>query len=425
MLFIQTLLIVSIFTLFFVKFRIGLCLYIVYIFIVPYCNIKFGGVSFGWNLINSVLIFAYCLDCIRKCGKIQFVYKPFIPFLILYGLLLLEMPFQSGVPLDYAINIWRLDVFNLILPIIVLSTSRYDKSIGENGLTAIVYVCIIVIVYAFVLIPLEGINPYIIELSRVNNVDIMDAQFGEQSERLMIKISSVFTHPMTFGAFLGMATVYIFSRLCYSRRFVLLLVLAGLLACIFICGIRTPIASLFITIFAYLLLKRNIKAFIYTFAISIATYFVIIQIPSLSGTISSMVDSSSSNVGGSSIDMRLSQLDAAFDEVHDCIIFGKGYGYSGYYWSVHGSHPRLYSFESLIFVILCNNGIVGFVIWGVMIYKIVKCSKHIGAKLSNIYIIMLMIYYLLYTCITGEYGYMKYFLLFYSLMLINMSPKYK
>ena len=72
MLAVQTLLTVTILVLFFVKFRIGLCVYIAYIFLVPYCSINIGGLSLGWNLMNTALLLAYCINCNRKFGKIQF-----------------------------------------------------------------------------------------------------------------------------------------------------------------------------------------------------------------------------------------------------------------------------------------------------------------------------------------------------------------
>ncbi len=425
MLAIQTLLTATILVLFFVKFRMGLCAYIAYMFLVPYCNINIGGLSLGWNLMNTALLLAYCLDCSRKCGKIQFAYKPFIPFFILYGLLLMELPFQDGVPMGYAINKWRLDVFNLILPIVVFSASQYDNKIGKHSLATMALVCIVVIAYAFLLIPLQGINPYIMELANINNAELLEAQFGDQSSRLMVKISSTFTHPMTFGAFLGMAAVYIYSHLANKKNVVLLCVLVGLLSCVFFCGIRTPIAALFITVAIYLLLKKNFKAFLYASMIGVIVYFIIIQIPAISGTILSMADRGSSEVGGSSVEMRLEQLDAAFDEVGNCMAFGKGYGYNSHYWSMHGTHPRLYSFESLVFVILCNHGVVGFLIWGIMLYKIFRFSKQIREKSIGLFIMLLITYYISFTCITGEYGYMRYFLLFYSLLIINRQPQYK
>lgn len=425
MLAVQTLLTVTILILFFVKFRIGLCLYIAYIFLVPYCNINVGGLSLGWNLMNTALLLAYCVDCSRKYGKIQFAYKPFVPFFIFYGLLIMEMLFQDGVPMGYAINKWRLDIFNLILPIVVFSASQYDNKIGKHCLVTMALVCIVVIAYAFVLIPLQGINPYIMELANINNAELLEAQFGDQSNRLMIKISSTFTHPMTFGAFLGMAAVYIYSYIANNKNVVLLGILVGLFSCIFFCGIRTPIAALFITIAVYLLQEKNFKTFFYVSMLGIIGYLLIIQIPALSETISSMTDRSGSEVGGSSIEMRLEQLDAAFDEVKSCMTFGKGYGYNSYYWSIHGTHPRLYSFESLVFVILCNYGLVGFLIWGIMFYKIFRFSKQMREKSLGLFIMLLITYYISFTCITGEYGYMKYFLLFYSLLIINRQTQYK
>lgn len=425
MLTIQTLLTVVILILFFVKFRIGLCVYIAYIFLVPYCNINIGGLSLGWNLMNTALLIAYCIDCNRKYGKVHFAYKPFIPFFILYGLLLMEMLFQDGVPMGYAINKWRLDIFNLILPAVVYSSSQYDYKISKYSLVTMTLVCIVVIVYAFILIPLQGINPYIMELANINNADLLEAQFGDQSNRLMVKISSTFTHPMTFGAFLGMAAVYIYSYVANKKNVVLLCILVGLFSCIFFCGIRTPIAALFITIAVYLLLKKDFKAFLYVSVLGVIGYFIIIQFPALSETILSMTDHNSSEVGGSSIEMRLEQLDAAFDEVRNCMVFGKGYGYNSYYWSIHGTHPRLYSFESIVFVILCNYGLVGFLIWGVMFYKMFKFSKQTQEKSLKLFIMLLITYYISFTCITGEYGYMKYFLLFYSLLIIKRQTQHK
>ena len=64
---------------------------------------------------------------------------------------------------------------NLILPIVVFSTSQYDNKIGKHSLVTMVLVCIVVIVYAFILIPLQGLNPYIMELANINNAELLEA----------------------------------------------------------------------------------------------------------------------------------------------------------------------------------------------------------------------------------------------------------
>ena len=60
-----------------------------------------------------------------------------------------------------------------------------------------------------------------------------------------------------------------------------------------------------------------------------------------------------------------------------------------------------------------------------MFYKIFRISKQMREKSLGLFIMLLITYYISFTCITGEYGYMKYFLLFYSLLIINRQTKYK
>ena len=138
-----------------------------------------------------------------------------------------------------------------------------------------------------------------------------------------------------------------------------------IVVCIFLCGIRTPIGAMFLTVFFYLLMLRRIKPMIYVAVIGFIGYIIIENIPELSATIDSIFikDSRQTNVEGSSIDMRMEQLNGCFREIQDCLIFGKGYEWCGYYMSIHDLHPVLLAFESLIFVVLCNSGIVGLCVW--------------------------------------------------------------
>ena len=74
----------------------------------------------------------------------------------------------------------------------------------------------------------------------------------------------------------------------------------------------------------------------------------------------------------------------------------------------------------LIYVILCNSGFIGILVWGIFLVKLFKNT----AKISNnkeivIFAITLTTYYLAYSVITGEYGYMKYLILFYTFILLE------
>lgn len=121
--------------------------------------------------------------------------------------------------------------------------------------------------------------------------------------------------------------------------------------------------------------------------------------------------------------MRLDQLNGCLVEIRNNPILGKGYGWDGWYKSNFGDHPVILSFESLIFVILCDNGFLGFVIWGILIYMVVRNNKKfhlIDTAIAN----SLLVFYIAYSCITGEYGYMQYFLIFYiCLVFENIGTK--
>ena len=116
--------------------------------------------------------------------------------------------------------------------------------------------------------------------------------------------------------------------------------------------------------------------------------------------------------------MRLNQLEGAIKEGSKNPLFGLGYGWTGYYHSLKGDHPVCLAFESLIYVIICNSGIFGFFLWTYMVVKYLKINRKMKLN-ENVLFDCLMVYYLSYSCITGEYGYMKMFLIFYVLMLCN------
>ena len=107
MAFIQSWLTIIILVAFFVKLRIGLVLYLVYFFLVPYFNINFLGISLSWNFANILLLIAFVIDYYKHHGKVRLDLRPFYPFIFFYAMMLIMMPFQEFVPTDIALNSWR------------------------------------------------------------------------------------------------------------------------------------------------------------------------------------------------------------------------------------------------------------------------------------------------------------------------------
>lgn len=409
----------------FVKLRVGLCLYVAYIILVPYMNINFG-INLQWNLVNIILLFSFFVATYGKKNR-TFDFKPFVPFLILYLAQLLEIPFQNRVPLGYAFNAFRLDIMlNLIPPFIIWNYSSVDLKLSES-LRRTVIVCIFIVFgYGLYLTTTGGVNPYQIAISLANGIEWNKEYAAITAGRMFGRISSVFAHPMNYGLFLGMALVFVYSVKEYLNKYVTSFMLIGIITAIFLCGIRSPIGALFATILAFLFFTHRVKLMIQVGIVGCVGYLIIMSIPELADYVGSIFSDKKSLEGGSSFEMRMKQFEGCLYEIRNNPIFGNGYQWTDFYKEKYGDHPILLAFESLIFVVLCNSGFLGIVIWVFFLFKLfVNTRKLINDTNIMICSLMLSVYYLSYTIITGEYGYMKFLILFYILILVctKYTPK--
>jgi len=410
------------------KFRIGVAGYLAYIFLVPYMRIDIGGFTLQWNLINIILLIAFFLHR-QESYDMDFKYdwRPLLPFFIYFGVSLLLMPVQDGIPFSEAINAWRTQAMKyLILPFVLWNDIRvsYDSLKLYRNVTI---VCIVIVVlYGLYLTTMPGLNPYMIAVSAANGEEFNLAYAAGNSGlsddttlnegRLFGRISSVFSHPMTFGLFLGLALFFLYRIKDNISKWIVFAILLFIMADIITCGIRSVIGASFIAILFLLIQSRNFKLFMVVAICGGILWSLITYFPSLYNYLGSIIDSESSNTTGSSLELRLSQLKGCFQEIKYNLFEGKGFEWTSYYTSLYGGHPTILYFESLIFVILCNSGILGVILWIIMTTMIIKYnswSEHFIAALLN----SLFFFYIAYACITGEYGYMQYFILFYILML--------
>ena len=159
-----------------------------------------------------------------------------------------------------------------------------------------------------------------------------------------------------------------------------------------------------------------------TILIVIVGLVIVLQIPELSDYVTSIIDFQQKHtaVGGSSFDMRLSQLEGCFSEITNSPLIGKGFGWHLYYIEKYGDHPILLAFESLIFVVLCDNGVLGLLIWfGFVSYIIYNSQQLVKKDRASLY--ALVLFYIIYCCFTGEYNYLRLFLLVYVISVADKS----
>lgn len=432
--------ILVIFVFFFIRLRIGLSLYIAYFILIPILSPNFFGYVLKWNMVNLLLLIAFLFKYYtagRRHNKLDF--RPIYPFVILYFFLGIVMVFQDGAPYNYMINEWRADLMiNLILPFVVWNTCKIDHKCA-NCLTYTIIICVIIsVLYGLFLTQIPGINPYLMILLPIGGGEFNAAYAAGNSGlatdttlaegRLFGRISSVFVHPMAFGLFLGLSLMYVYSVKDKIGKPLFYFLMLIIIVIIMVCGIRTPIAALLISVVSFLILKHQVKLMIQIVGLCLIGYLILLNIPGMESYIGSifMQNSKSSNLAGSSLAMRIDQLGGCFQEIRDCLLFGKGYSWTTYYLLYKETiHPILLGFESLAFVVLCNWGIYGVLIWSYAFYAQYKYIKYRVMSSDRLILYTLMVYYLSYAMITGEYGYMKYFLLFYSLTLVAVSRTYQ
>lgn len=437
----QSLWVTYIVVMLFVKFRNGVAAYLAYIFLVPYMKLSIGGFVLQWNLINIIVLIAFFVHQKKQRIKLsKYDWRPLLPFVIYFGVLLLLMPFQDDVPFSYAFDTWRMQVMKfLILPFVIWNDILIDKE-SLRLYRKITIVCIVIAaLYGLFLTTMPGVNPYMMVVSAVNGAEFnlayaagysgnMDYEASGEGndisfkndiilndDRLFGRISSVFAHPMTFGLFLGFALLFLYRNKEYISKRLLYVMSLVILADVIVCGVRTVIVAMSAVIFFLLVKMRKFKDVFIFAIIGIILWGIIANSPSLSNYLGSIFDDKSSDVSGSSLEMRISQLNGCFHEIQNSLLTGKGFGWTGYYISQHEGHPTMLHFESLIIVVLCNFGIIGLFLWFYISAKIIRFNA-LYERPTAILLLSLFLFYLTYACITGDYGYMQYFILFYILM---------
>lgn len=389
--------------------------YLLLLLLFPGVQFFIGSFPIGYNVINTLFL-VLCFFYYRNNLKL----KPVIPFIFLYGVQLLLMPIQDGMPIHYMWLLWFTNVmFYVLFPIVVYNVCIYENRAIEIILVFVCISIVLICLYGLYLTTIPGENPYQTFLLLTSGGDDFNSKYAlaEDSGRLFGRISSVFPHPMTFAFWIGLNIIFLFffnKKFKYYLQYPLLIIL---FVNSMTCGVRTVIAALFLVSIYFLYSKKQVKYIKY---IGIGCFFLFVL--SLTNEqlffyVSSIIDSNSSSTvfKGSSLGMRVDQLLGCFDEIKDNILFGKGYGWNVYYKDTHGIHPVILAFESLAFVVLCNTGLFGVILWIFFVYQLVKNVSSFTNR-NKTAINCLTFYYIAYSLITGEYGYVRYFGVFYVIL---------
>lgn len=397
--------------------KYGVALYIAYLLLVPYLQISIG-VSLSFNFVNLLVLFIFILKH-RLLDKSEIDILPIKPFILFFVLFLLLIPIQFDTPYYEQVNMFRQTFMTVIFtPLVVWNVMRLNPN-SVKIFEGILLTCIVVAgIYGLLLTQTPGINPYIIMIDNIMGQDFnSDYALDEGGGRLFGRISSVFFHPMTYGLFLGLSIIFVYSLWGKWNKFFLSVVMAIIVVNLVTCGVRSVIGGVFFAFVYYVIKSKNYRLAIYTFVLLLFGLLYVGANSEMGDYLGSMLKSDGEGVQrGSSMEMRLDQLIATFHEIQDCFFQGKGYGWTDYYMREHEAHPTIYGFESLLYVILCNGGLLGVLIWYLFLKNNLMITSEIAQEKAPI-INSLLVFYVSYACITGEYNYMKYYIVFYVIML--------
>lgn len=406
----------------FFNFRLSIALYISYLILVPYIDFRIGGLTLSYNIVEIIILFVFFFH-FKKLKRAKLNFELIIPFLILFGALLFISLFTTEVPFNVQINSWRM-VFlkTCIMTFIIWNTSLHDPKLLNYIKWSLIISVTIAGLYAILLTQLHGVNVYTSFLANyLQKNDVADVYANAVESRLSFstagKIQATMIHPMTWTFLLCLSFVIFLNHYLEKKNKIYLLLLSFIVFSILISGVRTGIGAVVIGYIYFLLRYRKLKIIFSSLLILMLLSVVVQSNKNLSNIFSSFVDvkGKNSEMNGSSIGLRLTQLDGALKEIENSPLVGKGFSWNGYYQMTRGDHPVLLAFESLIFIVLCNSGFIGLVIWILFFLYLLHLHRKLLRAKKDIYMLdFLVIIYLSYAIGTGEYGYLAIFGMFYA-----------
>jgi hypothetical protein len=411
----------------FVNLELSVLIYVSSVILIPYLRFNLGGFSLSYNFLNVILLGSLFLNLRKKNVKFDYIIAK--PFFTLFICLLFGIFFTTDFSILYQIKQWQsYSMQSCILPITIWNICKYNIDFKFKVRKIIFLSLLIACFYGLFLIYTSSYNFYTSAFSIILNQNNA-AEVYRDSENILSfskssKIQSTMNHPMTWTIFLLFSFIYFHVINYFKKSFIYSFLLLLILLNVLFCGVRSGLSSFCLILFFYIVYKNNLKYYL-LLILSIISFYYLIDINEtvnkLYISLSTFSDTKS-QISGSSISLRLSQLNGVFREINGSEFFGKGFGWTHNYYDLYGDHPSILAFESLLFVVLCNHGYVGLILWilffvslFILNFKLLVNNKH------KVYLDLLLLIFISYTLFTGEYNYLQYLFLFYILTLLELN----
>lgn len=407
----------------FLKYNVGVGLFMLYLFLVPTYSLVFGSFAVGQNTVFLLVLVLLLIWSYNRVGTKNNAISLMLPFLIPFVSQAVLIPFHfSEMPIESQLDNFRVDLMAMFLPFAIISIIFLNKK-NQALYVNLLYVAIAVSsLYTLFLLTMVGQNPYIDSIGSLLYTydDTGQERVLEEGIRIFGYISSVYAHVTEYGVFLIFSSVFLLRQFSRDKTWVPKVLYGLVLVCVFVCGSRSVLMAEGVVVLAFLLQQRRFKIF---FAVAVLLFLLslIIQtfLPDYLLYISSIRDDALAN--GSSVEMRIEQFRGCIESIQNNPLFGNGYAWTGWYRNTIGRHATMLSFESCLIQILCNNGIMGIVIWSSFVSVLLRNVKKNFSGNKDIYqsAVLLLVGYFSYTFFTGDYGTFRVMMIFYALIVAN------
>lgn len=310
---------------------------------------KLSGSFPVWGCINILLLFSLFIKRSRQIAEIPFK-KPLCFSLISY---ILSFLFGQYNNLGGVMNFIQYLLFIPLIWYLYMPSKECDnfiiKTISVYMICSVLYGCYEAFTFS---------KPFMTWLLSIGAVI---EHTGEGAERLGLLRTSSFTPWFTYFACscicsYSLLTAFIDKSISSKRKYIILCISFLCILGVVVTMDRSAmvVVSLILLGLNYQFLRQDKSIFLIVLIAGLITYYNFGHF--FDDIIYTITHSESSDVAGSSLSMRISQLNAAYHYVENNLIFGKGLNAIGV---AVERIPDLLGGESLLFYVLINRGIVG------------------------------------------------------------------
>jgi hypothetical protein len=409
--------------------KLSLGLMIAYRLLVPYSSFVFSSIPVEYNYI---LLLIFCIFLFKEVflNNERIDYTIIKPLVIFSVLIIIGSFFSYGIESAYQLSILRSYIIGyFLIPVMLWHVCKTKSDINYFARIILISITFMLIygLYCF----FTHSNPYITTLSSLFNMQDNNEIFSDMERGGLIgKIQSTTSHPFYFSVILSLTLFGSYSLWDKKKGYVYFFFLVLLLINLFVCNVRTGIVASALGV-AFMFTHFSMRIKILSITVIIAILLLSVD-TSIFGKFQPFIDSiiyfndSEKSTRGSSLETRLLQLGGAVSLWEQGgILFGNGFGWCVNYYTLYGDHPILLGFESIIYVIIIENGVLGIFLYIYLFYSFFKINRDVyiltqNENKTNFWLINSMIIaYISFSIITGLFGF-NIFLIFLILMLLKV-----